>query len=149
MPGRRRPAGAAAEVRPAVERARPGSGSPDTVATAGVLPGPSRRGEQHPRRVRLEIDVRDVDRDTRDRVLEARSRAPRARPRRPGAGLRRQVLNADGPGGRRPAPGGGHRGGCADAGVAALRMISRAYRNSLFMARICPTLMLRAMAGEG
>jgi acetylornithine deacetylase/succinyl-diaminopimelate desuccinylase-like protein len=31
---------------------------------------------------------------------------------------------------------------CADAGIACDRMVSRAYHDSLFMARICPTSMI-------
>jgi N-carbamoyl-L-amino-acid hydrolase len=131
---------AAAEVVLAVERAARSSGAIDTVGTVGVcdiFPGAV---NSVPSKARIEMDVRDIDRARRDRVLgeiEAACGEIAARRR---VAIRKQVINADPP------------AACDSRVIAALekaaagtpfrRMVSRAYHDSLFMARIAPTGML-------
>ena len=118
---------------------RASSGSPDTVATTGVCRVHPGAINSIPDRVTLEIDVRDIDleprgpcrrsdpsepsmRSPRGAVCRSR-RVPRRRPACPIVGRRRR---------RRSGP----RATTLD--FRALPMISRAYHDSLFMARIAP-----------
>jgi len=140
MPDRRDAFCAAAEVALAVERAARSSGSMDTVGTIGVcdiFPGAV---NSVPSRVRMEMDVRDIDGARRDRVLAQIEAACAEIATRRCVTIRKEVINADPP-------------ATCDAGVIAAlersagampyqKMVSRAYHDSLFMARIAPTGML-------
>src|SRR5439155_15976121 len=75
MPDRRDSFLAAAEIALAVERAAKSTGAIDTVGTVGVcevFPGAI---NSIPSRVRLEVDVRDIDQARRDGVLAVLSAA--------------------------------------------------------------------------
>lgn len=149
MPDRHDPSLAAAEIMLAVERAALATQSRDTVATCGlvqVLPGAV---NSIPREVRLEIDVRDIDRDQRDGVLAAIQAAAQAAIARRGCGFKEQVINADPPAQCAP-----HIIQAVEQAAAALnlpcaRMISRAYHDSLFMAQVCPTAMIFVPSKDG
>ncbi len=142
MPERRDAFLAAAEVALAVEAAAKESGAMDTVGTTGVcdvFPGAI---NSIPSRVRLEIDVRDIDRARRDEVLRKIDASVAAVSSKRGVGVRKEMINADPP------------AQCDARAIAALenaaekhgasyqRMISRAYHDSLFLASIAPTAML-------
>jgi ureidoglycolate amidohydrolase len=142
MPDRHDAFLAAAEIALAVEAAARATGSSDTVATCGVcelFPGAI---NSVPSRARLEIDVRDIDPARRDSVLAKIRRASDDVASRRGVTVRSEPINADPP------------ALCAqpiiDAIVSAcdarqlryLRMISRAYHDSLFMSRIAPAGMI-------
>jgi N-carbamoyl-L-amino-acid hydrolase len=131
---------AAAEVALAVERAAKSSGAIDTVGTTGVcdiFPGAV---NSVPSRVRIEMDVRDIDGVRRDRVLTEIESACAEIAARRGVRITKQVVNVDPP------------AACDARVIAALeraargrpyqKMVSRAYHDSLFMARIAPTAML-------
>jgi N-carbamoyl-L-amino-acid hydrolase len=142
MPQRRDAFLAAAEIALAVEAAARSTGAPDTVATTGVCDVFPGAVNSIPSRVRLEIDVRDVDQARRDSVLQKISESAQAVSTRRQVTARSETLNADAP------------AQCASAIVAALVqacethgfssdfMISRAYHDCLFMSRICPAAML-------
>jgi len=95
-----------------------------------------------PSRVRMEVDVRDIDEARRDAVLRNIKRACDEVARGRGVKAKVELINADPP------------GRCAPSVVDALvqasqmhglrfdRMISRAYHDSLFMSRIAPAAML-------
>ncbi len=142
MPDRRDALCGAAEVILAVELAARGSGSPDTVATTGVCRVAPGAVNGIPARVTLEIDVRDIDQAPRDRVVgEISAAAARIAAAR---GLRAEVetLNLD-----RPASAGAVvvaaiEASCRALGFPFLTMVSRAYHDSLFMARLAPTSMI-------
>ena len=112
------------------------------MATCGlvqVLPGAV---NSIPRQVRLEIDVRDIDRARRDSVLAVIHTAAQEAAARRGCGWIEQVLNAD-----PPATCAAHIISAVESAGAELqlpceRMISRAYHDSLFMAQVCPTAMI-------
>jgi N-carbamoyl-L-amino-acid hydrolase len=140
MPDRHDAFCAAAEIALAVERAARSSGAVDTVGTTGVceiFPGAV---NSVPSKVRMEMDVRDIDGARRDRVLaEIEAGCAEIGDRR-GVRIRKQVINADPPAAcdarviaalEKAAGGAAHR-----------KMVSRAYHDSLFMARIAPTAML-------
>jgi N-carbamoyl-L-amino-acid hydrolase len=142
MPDRRDALCAAAELILAIESAARTSGALDTVATVGiceVFPGAV---NSIPSRVQLEIDVRDIVEARRDEVLGALDAACAEVAARRGIRVAKEVINADAP------------AACATQVTSALeraaqkhqlefmRMVSRAYHDSLFMARIAPMGML-------
>ena len=140
MPDRHDAFCAAAEVALAVESAAKSSGAIDTVGTTGVcdiFPGAV---NSVPSKVRIEMDVRDIDGARRDRVLARIEAACAEIAAQRGVRIGKRVVNADPP-------------AACDVGVIAAleraagdrghqKMVSRAYHDSLFMARIAPTAML-------
>ncbi|MEO8052954.1 MAG: M20 family metallo-hydrolase [Acidobacteriota bacterium] len=142
MPERRDAFLAAAEIALAIESAAKSTGSRDTVATTGVCDVFPGAVNSVPSRVRLEIDVRDIDLDRRDSVLRAIASATDETMERRGVTVCTEVVNADAP------------ASCAQGIVDVLErackthqasyelMISRAYHDSLFMSAIAPTAMI-------
>jgi N-carbamoyl-L-amino-acid hydrolase len=142
MPGRRDALCAAAEITLAVEAAAKNSGAVDTVGTTGVcdvFPGAI---NSIPVRVRLEIDVRDTDQARRDTVLAHIQKSCDEIAGRRQVTICTEMINADPP------------ATCDQQIVAALvagaakhqlsyeHMVSRAYHDALFIARIAPVAML-------
>jgi N-carbamoyl-L-amino-acid hydrolase len=133
---------AAAEIALAVERAAHASGAEDTVGTAGVcdvFPGAI---NSIPSRVRLEIDVRDIDRARRDVVLRKIDEAIREVSTRRGVTVRTERINADPPAQCDPLVVTALTEACNKHAMEFHPMISRAYHDSLFMSAIAPTAML-------
>ena len=95
-----------------------------------------------PSRCDLEIDVRDIDRARRDAVLARIDAACSDVAARRGVSVATQVVNADPPARCDAAVVDALSASCRDAGFAFEPMISRAYHDALFMARIAPTAML-------
>jgi ureidoglycolate amidohydrolase len=149
MPDRHDPLVAAAQVVAAVDRLARGTGRPDTVGTTGVLTVEPGAVNSIPRRVTLEIDIRDTDRATRDRVLDGVRAAARDAARAQGAGHADEVVNADDPAICDPAVIAAVEGACATADVPSVRMVSRAYHYAVFMARVCPTGMIFVPSAGG
>ncbi len=142
MPGRRDAGLAAAEIALAVERAAEASGSPDTVGTTGVFRIEPGAVNSVPYRAYLEIDLRDTRLDTREKALGEIRRAAEEICARRAVRLEFSEINAD-----TPAPGDARTIAiaeevCAELGLKYLRMVSRAYHDSLFMARVSPTTMI-------
>ena len=142
MPERKDALCAAAEVVLAVESAARSSGSPDTVGTTGVCKVYPGAVNGIPARVTLEIDLRDIDLGPRDRVVEQVRREIEQIARRRGVGSAVEVLNADPPAraGREVVE--AVQDACRRQHMACKPMVSRAYHDSLFMARICPMGMI-------
>jgi len=142
MPDRHDAFLAGAEIALAVEAAAHATGSIDTVGTVGVCEVFPGAVNSVPSRTRLELDVRDVDVVRRDGVLAAIRDACAAIASRRGVAVGIEPINADPP------------ARCAAEIVAAVTsaceaqrlrhrpMISRAYHDSLFMARVAPTGMI-------
>jgi ureidoglycolate amidohydrolase len=142
MPDRRDSFLAAAEIALAVERVAKATGATDTVGTVGVcevFPGAI---NSIPSRVRLEIDVRDIDQARRDGVLGALSKACEEIAARRRVMVRKEVINADAPAQSSTAIVDALAQSCDALGFADQRMVSRAYHDSLFMSRIAPVAML-------
>lgn len=149
MPQRRDALTAAAELVLAVESAALSTGVIDTVATTGVCDVFPGAVNSVPSRVRLEIDVRDVNEERRNWVLGLIGEAAERVQKKRRIAIRTELLNADAP------------ARCADAIVQTLRdachaqecsatlMMSRAYHDSLFMARIAPVSMLFIPCKDG
>jgi len=133
---------AGAEIALAVERAAKASGSPDTVGTVGVFRIEPGAVNSVPFRAYLEIDLRDARMDTRSKALaEIRSAAAEACAAR-GVRMEFEEINADPPADGDQETVAIAEQVCAELGLRSLRMVSRAYHDSLFMARVSPTTMI-------
>jgi N-carbamoyl-L-amino-acid hydrolase len=142
MPGRKDALAAAAELILALEEAAKSSGAIDTVATVGVCDVFPGAVNSIPSRVRLETDIRDIDGARRDRVIDALKTACTDVASRRGVAIRIDVVNADPPATCDPAILAAMETSATEAGRSYRRMVSRAYHDSLFMARIAPVAML-------
>ena len=142
MPLRKDALAAASEIILAVEAAALATGAIDTVATVGiceVFPGAV---NSVPSRVRLSLDVRDTDEARRDSVLARIARACDEVAARRGVKVASEMLNADAPAVSDAKIIAAIESACTAQGVTAKRMVSRAYHDSLFMARITPMAMI-------
>jgi N-carbamoyl-L-amino-acid hydrolase len=142
MPVRHDALAAAAEVILAVEAAALATGVIDTVATVGmceVFPGAV---NSVPSRVRLSLDMRDIDEARRDKVLADIQQACDATAAKRGVTISTEVLNADAPTGCSSTILDAIEAAATSEGAKSQRMVSRAYHDSLFMARICPVAMI-------
>jgi ureidoglycolate amidohydrolase len=153
MPDRRDALCAAAEVILSIERhalaANAASGSADTVATVGtcgVFPGAV---NSVPSRVRLQVDIRDTDPVRRETVMQAVRHDCAEIAARRGVAIAEELVNAD-----EPAHSSAHimqvlEEVCAGLGIAPKKMVSRAYHDSLFMARVAPIAMVFIPCRDG
>jgi N-carbamoyl-L-amino-acid hydrolase len=142
MPDRHDAFLAAAEIALAVEASALSTGSSDTVGTVGVCEVFPGAVNSVPSRVRMEIDVRDIDQARRDAVLQKIELAFEEVTRRRGVEAKMELVNADPPAHCAPHVVNALIQACETNGVPFERMISRAYHDSLFMSRIAPTAML-------
>ena len=142
MPDRRDALCAAAELILSIEKHALATGVVDTVATVGtcdVYPGAV---NSVPSRVALQVDVRDIDPARREGVMQSVRRDVEAIGKRREVRIAESLVNADDPATCSP-----HIVEVIDqvgraAGVAPKHMVSRAYHDSLFLARIAPIAMI-------
>ena len=146
MPDRRDALCAAAELVLAAEReaqmANTRSGGVDTVATVGkldVFPGAV---NAVPSRVKLMLDLRDTDATRREEVLQAVRAEAEAIAARRGVRIAEEAINADEPAVCDPEILTLLEGICATLGIQHRRLVSRAYHDTSFMARIAPVAMI-------
>jgi ureidoglycolate amidohydrolase len=133
---------AAAEIALLVERAALESGSPDTVGTTGLVEVKPGAINSIPCDVKMEVDFRDTDKEARDKALARIGDATHEICRRRAIEIDWQVINQDPPALCEPKLVALVENKAKAAGLSCKRMISRAYHDSLFMARICPTTMV-------
>ncbi|MEM7602268.1 MAG: M20/M25/M40 family metallo-hydrolase, partial [Verrucomicrobiota bacterium] len=118
------------------------SSSDDAVGTVGkveVLPGAINSIPNH---TLIEIDFRDTDHEARDLALTRIEESAREIAERRGVVLGWEFINADPPAICDPNLVSQIASHCEPLGFTYERMISRAYHDSLFMARLCPTSMI-------
>jgi N-carbamoyl-L-amino-acid hydrolase len=142
MPGRKDALAAAAELILALESAAQSTGAIDTVATVGicdVFPGAV---NSIPSRVRLETDIRDVEAARRDSVIESLRAACADVAARRGVSVTTELVNADPPATCDEEILSALEESAKSASKTCKKMVSRAYHDSLFMARIAPVAML-------
>ena len=142
MPDRKDALCAASELILAVEGAARSTDAADTVATVGiceVFPGAV---NSIPSRVRLSLDVRDTDLLRRDSVMQKIAEAANVIASKRAVSIRTDLLNADAPADCSPVVTQVLADSCRAHSFRYLEMVSRAYHDSLFMARIAPTGML-------
>lgn len=133
---------AAAEVILAVEAAAKSSGSPDTVGTVGICRVHPGVVNGVPSRVNLEIDIRDIDLDRRNRVVEAVRAVIGNVSQKRDISSNAELLNSDPPATMAAPVVGAAEAACQQLELKWQRMVSRAYHDSLFMARMFPTGMI-------
>ena len=146
MPDRKDALCVAAELILAIERhtlaANAASGAADSVATVGaceVYPGTV---NSVPSRVVLQLDIRDIDPQRREGVMQAVRRDAEELRQRRGVGIVEEMVNADAPATCSPHILDVLEAVCAEQGIAPKKMVSRAYHDSLFMARLGPVAMI-------
>jgi N-carbamoyl-L-amino-acid hydrolase len=142
MPGRHDASLATSELALAVEKAALASGSPDTVATTGKWEIFPNAINSVPCEAMLEIDLRDTCLETRQRALELMRSASEEIASRRGVKIAWEEINADPPADGDPKTMALAEDVALKLDLATMRMVSRAYHDSLFMARICPTTMI-------
>lgn len=142
MPGRRDALCAASEIVLAVERAALGTGAIDTVATVGICQVHPGAVNSIPSRVELAVDLRDTDEARRNRVQQQIQMDCEEVAVRRGVTVSLQVINADAPAHSSPAIVAAIKTACGAQGVSHREMVSRAYHDTLFMARVAPVAML-------
>ncbi|PNW82164.1 hypothetical protein CHLRE_06g276700v5 [Chlamydomonas reinhardtii] len=142
MPDRNDAGLAGAELALAVERHVLATGSVDTVGTTGTFEIAPGAINSVPREARLAIDIRDIDGPRRDQVVAVVLKSAEEIADKRNVRMSSRVINQD-------PPATCHsdvvEAVAAAAGALGLRtkhMVSRAYHDSLFMARIAPTGMI-------
>jgi N-carbamoyl-L-amino-acid hydrolase len=95
-----------------------------------------------PSRVRLETDIRDIDRARRDSVLDKLRSACSEVAARRGVAVTTAMVNADPPTVCDPAILDALEASAKEAGKTYKRMVARAYHDSSFVSCIAPTAML-------
>jgi ureidoglycolate amidohydrolase len=142
MPGRRDALLAAAEIALAVERAALHSGAEDTVGTTGILEVHPGAINSIPSAVRMGVDIRDTSAARRDAAVNATLEAIEAITALRNVAARVETINSDPPAACDPAILEAIRTAAKDTGATTLETVSRAYHDSLFMARLCPVAMI-------
>jgi ureidoglycolate amidohydrolase len=133
---------AAAELGLAVEKAALSTGAIDTVATAGKWSIGPNAINSVPREACIEIDIRDVDAKRRDDVVKKihDNAAEIAKKRKVKAEI--STIYSDPPATSDPAVINAIADTAAELNLKTLRMPSRAYHDTLFMAQIAPSGMV-------
>ncbi len=142
MPERRDALCAAAELILAIENAAKTSAAVDTVATVGicdVFPGAV---NSIPSRAHLTLDIRDTNLARRDAVMREIETAQKTIALKRQVSIREEIVNADAPAQCAPAIVEALSQACAKHNFASMKMVSRAYHDSLFMTRVAPVAML-------
>jgi N-carbamoyl-L-amino-acid hydrolase len=142
MPQRHDALCAAAELILALEHAARSTGVIDTVATVGVCEVFPGAVNSVPSRAHLETDVRDTDGERRDGVLAQLRAAGEEVAARRGVTIEFELVNADPPAACDATILEAIEQAISGAGLSGKRMVSRAYHDSLFMARIAPVAMI-------
>jgi ureidoglycolate amidohydrolase len=146
MPDRRDALCAAAEMILSVERhalaANAKSGGVDTVATVGTVAVHPGAVNSVPSRVTLMLDIRDTDVSRRDGIMQAFHADIADIEKRRGVKVSEELINAD-----QPAQSSAHivetiEAICKEEGASYKKMVSRAYHDSNFIARVAPIAMI-------
>ena len=142
MPDRRDALCAAAELILSIERHTLATGAIDTVATVGTCDVHPGAVNSVPSRVTLQLDIRDTDPTRRESVMQAvRAGIEDLRDHRK-VTITEELINADAPAQSSPHIVDTLEKICAAESIPYKKMVSRAYHDSLFMARIAPIAMI-------
>ena len=142
MPDRRDALCAAAEIILSIESRALATRAIDTVATVGICDVYPGAVNSVPSRVTLQVDVRDTDPVRRESVMEAVRRDVVSVAARREVRISEALVNADDPATCSPHLVSVIGDICRGEGITAKHMVSRAYHDSLFMARISPITMI-------
>ena len=142
MPDRRDALCAAAELILSIERHALATNSIDTVATVGTCDVHPGAVNSVPSRVTLQLDIRDTNPTRREAVMQAiRQDCDRLRISR-NVEIIETLVNADEPAQSSVRIVQVIEEVCVEQGIIPKRMVSRAYHDSLFMARLAPIAMI-------
>ena len=142
MPDRKDALCAAAELILSIEKHTLATRTIDTVATVGTCDVHPGAVNSVPSRVVLQLDIRDTDPTRRESVMQAVRRDLEELRQRRSVIITEQFINADAPAQSSPHIVELIEEVCAAQGISPKKMVSRAYHDSLFMARIAPIAML-------
>jgi N-carbamoyl-L-amino-acid hydrolase len=142
MPVRHDALCAASELILALESAAKDTGAVDTVGTVGVCEVFPGAVNSVPSRVRLETDIRDIDGARRDGVIVTLKAVAEEIVQRRGVRIGFETVNADPPAACEPSILDAIERAAKVAGRSSQRMVSRAYHDSLFVARFAPVAMI-------
>ena len=142
MPERRDALVAGAEVAQAVEAAALVTGAPDSVATVGIFGVHPGAVNSIPSRVFLTVDVRDTDLAGRDGMVARIRQEVEVISQKRQIEAVMTILNADPPATCASEIIGAARAAAEAEGLGAQTLVSRAYHDTLFMARVCPVGMI-------
>ena len=149
MPYRKDAFCAAAEIVLAVERSARATGAIDTCGTVGkcsIHPGAV---NSVPSRVQMEVDIRDTNEQRRDGVLREVREACADIAARRGVKVGIELVNADAPAESSPTIVDAIEQSAKALGLRYKKMVSRAYHDSLFMARVAPMAMIFIPCRDG
>ena len=116
--------------------------SSDTVATCGLIKIEPGAVNSIPYRASLTLDIRDIDGQRRDRLIIAFQSEATTIAQRRGVGIKFNLRNADPPATCDPMVVDAVRKACIAAKTESMDLASRAYHDSLFMARVAPMGMI-------
>jgi len=142
MPDRKDALCAAAELILSIEKHALATGAIDTVATVGTCDVHPGAVNSVPSRVILQLDIRDTDPDRRETVMQAVRRDCEELRQRRKVSIAEESINADAPAQSSPHTIQLLEEVCKEQGILYKKMVSRAYHDSLFMARIAPIAMI-------
>lgn len=142
MPQRRDAFPAAAEIALAVESAATESNSPDAVATVGLCNVYPNAVNSIPSRVYMEIDIRDVDLAARNTSVARIQDTITEICNRRSLDVETTILNADPPSTSGESIVNALGEAADEMDETSMKLVSRAYHDTLFMAQICPTSMI-------
>jgi ureidoglycolate amidohydrolase len=142
MPDRRDALCAAAELILSVEKHTLATGAIDTVATIGTCEVHPGAVNSVPSRVVLQLDIRDTDPTRRESVMQAVRRDCEDLQQLRKVTITEELVNADSPAQSSPHIVQLLEALCTEQGIPYKKMVSRAYHDSLFMARIAPIAMI-------
>ncbi|CAA0829063.1 Ureidoglycolate hydrolase [Striga hermonthica] len=143
MPKRNDAGLAAAELALAVEKHVLESGSTDTVGTVGILELHPGAINSIPSKSHLEIDTRDIDEKRRNLVIEKTHQSALSISKSRNVKLSEfKIVNQDPPALSEDLITKATESACQELKLSYKKMISRAYHDSLFMARISPMGMI-------
>ncbi|MEO6806658.1 MAG: M20 family metallo-hydrolase [Edaphobacter sp.] len=142
MPDRKDALCAAAELILSIEKHALATGAIDTVATVGTCDVHPGAVNSVPSRVVLQLDIRDTDPTRREAVMQAVRRDCEALRQRRKVTISEELVNADDPAQSSPHTVQLLEEICKEQGIVYKKMVSRAYHDSLFMARLAPIAMI-------
>ncbi len=140
---------AGAELASVVEAVALGTGAPDSVATVGIFDVHPRAVNSIPSRVFMSVDVRDIDLERRDGMVSRIRQAAVDVAAQRGIAADVILLNADPPATCAPEIVAAAQAAAAAEGLEAETLVSRAYHDTLFMARLCPVGMIFIPSEKG
>jgi ureidoglycolate amidohydrolase len=133
---------AAAELILAIEKAARISGAIDTVATVGIVDIFPGAVNSIPSRVKFTLDLRDTSLERRDAVMQVIEEARKRISEERRVWIEQELVNADAPAQCSPEIVETISQACSKHRFASMKMVSRAYHDSLFMSRVAPVGML-------